>query len=396
VAFVALRTADYADARQSLPSGRVVRVRPFGSVVTSVASGSSFSCHPGWRPRRWWRLHLSTRLSSDVGPPSTTETTCGRRRPRRGGRSRRGGSARRGRPARSTGGPAPSAWWCRSRGWWTAVGDHPIDPAVAQQPPDRSTVEHASAHHLPGCAVDERVVVDDHIEMGAVAPSRRRLVVVEAEGGDLDQGVGPQRGRHAPEVDLGGRPQRGGNELASLGIEVAVEHEAAVEGGRQVHGPLGLPGRLGVDHASARACHTCMGRAVSPTESSAKHGTTSGSCSANIDAVRSVTLVTTHCTRPPTASPRAKPHGHRQRPQPLGRAHQRPAAAPEHARPVPQPRHRRRGAVELPQPVGVELADGNGDLRRQPVDLRQCLEDPWSPGSRHIVHMFATQNNEIL
>lgn len=68
-------------------------------------------------------------------------------------------------------------------------------------------------------------------------------MVVEEEPGHVDQGVAPPPGGQALEVVHLGQPQRGGQHLAAFDVERAVEHEAAVEGARQVHGPLGL-GRL--------------------------------------------------------------------------------------------------------------------------------------------------------
>jgi len=54
----------------SEPGGRLVRVVPFGRVMTRVASGNSFACMRSslWSIR-WCRRQRRTRLSRLVGPP---------------------------------------------------------------------------------------------------------------------------------------------------------------------------------------------------------------------------------------------------------------------------------------------------------------------------------------
>jgi hypothetical protein len=87
----------------------------------------------------------------------------------------------------------------------------------------------ATAHPPP-----ERIHVDDHGHVWALAPDRRRVHAIEPSTADLGERVGATLGRRALVVsaaDVGVlyRTQRGDDRLARLGIKIAVDPHHPVQ-----------------------------------------------------------------------------------------------------------------------------------------------------------------------
>ena len=106
-----------------------------------------------------------------------------------------------------------------------AVGDHPVDTGVAQQPGQGGGVEGGAVDQPPVPVVLEVGEGGDDVEMGAVAAARARLLVVQVPAAQVDEGVGAAVGGAAGGFTGGvgglGEAQGGGDDGAAFGVEAA-------------------------------------------------------------------------------------------------------------------------------------------------------------------------------
>ena len=115
---------------------------------------------------------------------------------------------------------------------------------VAQQRLDAGTIELAAVHHPPASAGQEIVEVDHHVDMRPMPPTQAVALVVQVVPAHVHQGVGSAlgggAGRFAFHVVASRQPEGGGQDGASLGVEVPVEGVATAQGLGQVQGSLWL------------------------------------------------------------------------------------------------------------------------------------------------------------
>ena len=142
------------------------------------------------------------------------------------------------------------------------------------------------------------------------------LLVIQEELAHLDQRLGAPLGGGAVGVPgvgpLVSHAQRGGHDVAAVGVQVPVERPASAQRRGQVHRPLGFGRQVRIrvsavgQGAGVEPPRTSSARAVSLTDSPRTRPTTSASCSAKMANSRSLRRPRSASSCPPERRPSAQ------------------------------------------------------------------------------------------